>query len=214
MEAGAPDRKTGLRPITVRRLKPVHPTLRGKPVLHLDATLRLALAGVVLPELEVTEIAADAPHMRLRLVTGPFGKGSLCDSAGANAAERRRRANRLGECVDYVRWHARRFERTLVVTYKDVEPAFDGVPGVEVAHFNAIAGLDLWRDVGLLVVVGRPLPGTDDLARMCGGLFGHAPQGGYRKTPKSILMRSGLVRTVRAKTHDETLRAAICDDEV
>lgn len=197
LEIGAEDVRTGVRPLTVRRQKPIHHTLQGKPVLHLDATLRLELARTLLPDLEVSEIAAATPNMHLRLITGPFGKGSLCDGPRADPAERQRRANRRAECVDYVRWHARRFKRTLVVTYKDIEAGFAGIPGVEGAHFNAIAGLDVYRDVGLLIVLGRPLPGTDDLARLSAALFGHVPAGGYRRVLKGVAMRAGPVRGVR-----------------
>ncbi len=215
---GPPDGRTGLHPITVLRLKPIHLALQGKPVLHLDATLRLEIARTLLPRLEMTEIAAEAPHMQLRLVAGPFGKGSLCDSRQANEAERKRRANRLRECVDYVRWHARRCARTLVVTYKDIETAFAGIPGVEVAHFNAIAGLDVYRHVDLLIVIGRPLPGTEDLGRLSAALFGHVPVGSYQSFRKGVQMRSGQVRGVSVRRARRSASGdaacAICDDEV
>ena len=84
----------------------IHHTLTDKPVLHLDATLRPELAGPVLPRLEVTEIAAAAPHMAVTLVSGRFGKSKLCQDPRAGAAENRRRANRLAEGVDYARWQA------------------------------------------------------------------------------------------------------------
>ena len=100
-------RPDGLHEIVVTRLRPVHPDLRGKPVIHLDATLRPEIARTILPRLEVEEIAAEVPHMPLTLVTGSFGKGPLCPDGG-QAPRSRRRANRLRECVDYVRWHARR----------------------------------------------------------------------------------------------------------
>lgn len=207
-----------VRRITVRRQKPIHHTLAGKPVLHLDATLRPELVRTLLPNLRVTEIAAETPHMHLRLITGPFGKGSLCDSPRAAETERQRRANRLAECLDYVRWHSRRFEHTLVITYKDIAADFAGIPGVEVAHFNAIAGLDGYRDTELLIVIGRPLPGSDDLGRLSGALFGHFPEGGYRRMLMGLNMRSGPVRGVRVAAHTddraEVLRAAICDDEM
>lgn len=218
LEIGSEDVKTGGHSLTVRRQKPIHHSLQGKPVLHLDATLRPALARTLLPDLGVTEIAAATPNMQLRLITGPFGKGSLCDSPRAAPVERKRRANRRAESVDYVRWHARRFKRTLVVTYKDIEAEFVGIPGVEVAHFNAIAGLDVYRDVGLLIVIGRPLPSSDDLGRLSGALFGHVPTGRYRRALKGVAMRAGPVHGVRVTVHAdeqaELLRAAICDDEV
>ena len=108
--------------------------------------------------------------------------------------------------------------RVLVVTYKDCEAAFADIPGVEVAHFNAIAGLDAYRDVALLIVIGRPLPRDSDLDPMCGAFFGHVPVGGYRQVLRGVRMRDGTSRTVRVMEHEdemaELLRAAICDDEL
>ena len=220
IEIAAADARTGLREVEVLGVKPVHQNLRSRPMLHLDATLRRDLARAILPELQATHVDAEAPHMQLRLITGAFGKRNLCVDAHADPAEAARRANRLSECVDYVRWHARRLagKRTLVITYKDCEAVFADIPGVEVRHFNAIAGLDAYRDVGLIVVLGRPLPHERDVRRLCASLFGHAAQGGYRVVQRGVRMRSGAARAVRTRAHAdpmaETLRAAICDDEL
>jgi hypothetical protein len=62
--------EAGMHEVVVTGTRAIHPTLRGKPVLHLDATLRPELARTILPDLEVTEIDAAAPHMSVRLVTG------------------------------------------------------------------------------------------------------------------------------------------------
>lgn len=217
-----PDRETGYHVTEMMGVKAIHASMRGKPVLHLDATLRPALAHTVLPHLETHEIVAAAPHMDVRLVGGSFGKGRLCQAADAAPEENRRRANRLRECVDYVRWHARRLApgKVLVITYKQCEPAFSGIPGVSTAHFNAIAGLDAYRDVRLLVVVGRPLPPEPELRILAGAFFGHvpAPSAGYRHAIRGVLMRDGSTRGARAIEHEdeqaEVLRAAICDDEL
>lgn len=217
---GDPDPVTGLHGIAVIGCREFHPNFRSLPVLHLDATLRPEMAGALLPGLEVREIEAATPHMALTLVAGRFGKTRLCQDARASADENARRARKRADCVDYVRWHARRVApgRTLVVTYKDCEAAFEGIPGVEVAHFNAIAGLDAWRDVALLIVIGRVLPRDSDLRAPVAALFGHAIEGGYSHATKGIRMRDGSARAVRVLRHAddkaEILRAAICDDEM
>lgn len=215
---GDPDQRSGLRPIDVLSTKIVHPNLRDLPMVHLDATLRAELAGTVLPNLQVREVAAEATHMWMKLVAGSFGKTTLVPDRHADAAELRRRANRLAECVDYVRWHAARFKSVLVITYKDVEATFDGIPGVATAHFNAIAGLDAYCDVELLIVIGRPLPRDSDLARLSAAYFGYVPEGGYRPVLRGVRLRDGSARTVRTIGHGddraELLRAAICDDEL
>ena len=160
------------------------------------------------------------PHMRLTAVQGSFGKSSLVEDPKAAPDESRRRQNRLRDCVDHVRWEAARVApgRTLVVTYKQIEPAFAGIPGVETGHFKAIAGLDVYKDVALLVVIGRPLPGTDDLGHLTSAYLGHVPTGAYHRVRRGLLMRDGSRRPISAIEHEdplaELMRSAVCDDEV
>lgn len=210
----------GRQAIEMRRVKRVHDSLRGKPVLHLDATLRQSLAEAILPPMEIECIDVSAPHMHLRQVTGSFGKSMICPLPGLPAEELKRRGNRLRECVDYVRWHALRvFPRdVLVVTYQAIEDAFSDIPNVVTAHFNAVAGLDIYKDVVMLISIGRPLPPsqeTEDLARV---LFGGVEESGYVSDRVGLHMRTGRTCGLAAVRHKdgtaETLRAAICDDEM
>ena len=213
-------RTRGRLELIARSVRPLHQSLKARPLLHLDATLRPELLACILPGLEVTAIEATAPHMHLRLVTGRFGKSTLCPAPGLPEEEARRRANRLEECVTYVRWQARRVApgKVLVVTYQGCEAAFQGIPGVVTAHFNAVAGIDAFGDVALLVSIGRPLPAAGDLGYLAGVFFGVVGDGGYRKDFAGVHMRAGGPRSVVAVRHQdaqaETLRAAICDDEL
>ena len=214
------DAKTGLHEVVVLDLHRLHPGFAAKPVLHLDATLRPELAETVLPGLQVSAITAEAPHMSLTAVQGSFGKATLCADPLAATSENQRRANRLQECVDHVRWEARRVApgRVLVVTYMACEAAFLGLPGVDVVHFNAIAGLDAYRDVALLIVIGRPLPPDMALQPLVGGYFGQEAEGGYTQVLRSVPLRNGRQGVLRVMQHEdpqaEILRVAICDDEV
>lgn len=216
----SPDHATGAVSIDVTGLHQIDPALARLPILHLDATLRPGLAETVLPGLEVKEIAADMPHMHLTAVPGSFGKSSLVEDPKASPAENRRRQNRLQECVDYVRWEAARVApgRVLVVTYQAIEPAFSSIPGVSTGHFKAIAGLDVFKDVALLIVIGRPLPASDELAKLTSAYFGHVPAGEYHTVRRGLLMRDGSRRAVSVIEHQdakaELMRAAVCDDEV
>ncbi|SFD42855.1 bifunctional DNA primase/polymerase [Roseivivax sediminis] len=211
---------SGRHPFQLRRIRRLHDSLRGKPVLHLDATLRPDLARTILSGLSIETVDVAAPHMQVRQVQGSFGKSMLCPGQGLAAEERRRRENRLRECVGYVRWHARRVApgRVLVVTYKAIEAAFDGIPNVETAHFNAVAGLDGYKDVSLLVSIGRPLPASNDLEAMAGAYFDRIAEGRYRRDRAGLMMREGPPRGIDVLRHEdsfaETLRAAICDDEL
>lgn len=217
---GAPAGKDGQRAIRTWSRKTMTGELVRLPVLHLDATLRPDLASVVLPGIEVSTITAAAPHQHVRLIHGPFGKSTLCQDGRGAAVERQRRTNRLQEVVDYVRWHALRHGggRCLVITYKDIEQAFAGIPGVETAHYNAVAGLDAWGDIACLFLVGRPLPSSQDLLELTGAIFDHSAFGGYVPSKAGLHHAGSRFASHRVTRHPdalaETLRAAICDDEV
>lgn len=216
----SPDPATGGVTIDVSGLHRIDPALARLPILHLDATLRPGLAQTVLPGLEVTEVAADMPHMHLTAVQGSFGKSSLVVDPKASPTENRRRQNRLQECVDHVRWEAARVApgRVLVVTYQAIEAAFSGIPGVSTGHFKAIAGLDVFKEVALLIVIGRPLPGSDELAKLTSAYFGRVTKGEFQRIRRGLLMRNGSRRAVSVIEHEdpkaELMRAAVCDDEV
>jgi hypothetical protein len=215
-----PDPVTKAVRVQVTGLHTIDESLAHLPILHLDATLRPELVETVLPGLTVTEISAAMPNMHLTAVQGSFGKLTLVEDPKASPDENRRRRNRLQECVDHVRWEVARVSprRVLVVTYKQIEPAFVGIPGVVTGHFKAIAGLDSYKDVALLIVIGRPLPGEDDIANLTSAYLGRLPEGGYRKVRRGVLMRDGSRRAVSAIEHEdpdaELLRAAVCMDEV
>lgn len=215
-----PKDKTGEHGLILHGHKRLAASLSGIPILHLDATLRPELARCILPGLQVTRIEAEQPHMHLTLVAGRFGKTTICPAPDLPPDERQRRQNRLREIVDHVRWEARRVapSMVLVVTNMEIEAAFSRISGVQTAHFNAIAGLDQYRDVRLLIVVGRPLPSSEALIPPTASFFRTLPDGDYRPTTRSVQLRSGEVARLRAIAHEdpkaELLRAAICDDEI
>ncbi|WP_232790403.1 bifunctional DNA primase/polymerase [Pelagovum pacificum] len=194
--------------------------LVDKPVLHLDATLRDDIATRLLPGLKTRIIEAAAPHMSLHLVTGRFGKSAIVPDDRAAPDENARRGRNLSDCVDQVRWHTRRLApgTILVVTYKAIEDAFSDIPGVVTGHFNALAGLDGFRDVRGIFIIGRPLPRDSQLPAPCAALFDLVADGEYRWQTSAVRMRDGSSRAVRVLRHDdevaEIVRAAICDDEL
>ena len=102
------------------------------------------------------------------------------------------------------------------VTREAVEPAFAALPGVDTAHFDAIAGLDCYRSVCRLFVISRRLPGDASLAPRGEAFFGNPLPGGFRWTPAGLWMRDGGSRTVnvqrRSDAEGEVLRPATCDD--
>ena len=217
---GVPQAKDGQRAIRIYQRRRLPVELACLPLLHLDATLRADLASAVLPGVRVVSVDADAPHQHVRLIRGSFGKGSICLDPRAAAAENQRRRNRLQECINYVRWHAQRHApgRILVITYKAIEVAFSDISGVEVAHYNAVAGLDTWGDISALFLIGRPLPQSSDLTELTGVLFDQSVQGSYASCNAGIVLRNGRNSATQVIRHSdpaaELLRSAICDDEI
>ena len=158
--------------------------------------------------------------MQVHLVTGRFGKSTIVPDARAAPGETARREARLRECVDHVRWHARRLApgRVLVITHAAIEAAFADIPGVVTGHFNAMAGLDAFGNVAAVFIVGRPLPPEAGLTDPAAALFEQSPQGRYVWRNSAVRMRDGMSRAVRVPGHAdqiaERIRAAICDDEL
>ncbi len=142
------------------------------PILILDATGRLDILKQFLPnpdrhypmwpELELlAQERPAAPHMTVHQVVGPLSKTSL-DNRPALRRELRD-------------WVALKVAGApaLVITHKDFEDDFRGLPNVEVAHFGKIAGRDSWGHVRYLFIIGRPQAAPDDTRRMAVQLFGH-----------------------------------------
>lgn len=102
-----------------------------------------------------------------------------------------------------------------VITYKDIEPEFER-SGIRTGHFNAIAGLDTFKDVRSLFVIGRPLPDARDLHAMALALTGQAidaEQG--RVETRGVLMADGTGAALNVRAYAdpdlEALRVAITD---
>jgi len=188
------------------------------PILLLDATMPVQVVRHYLPRLEVlAEVKAAAPHMEVNQVVGGWGKTSLVRSDKGAPEENRRRENLVGELVDFARLNSG--GNALVVTYEAIEQQFAG-PGIRTGHFNAIAGLDSFRDVRSLFVIGRPLPDVRELRAMALALTGRPiqPEDGQRETRGGALMAdgTGAAVTVRAYADPdlEALRTAITESEV
>ncbi len=92
------------------------------------------------------------------------------------------------------------------------------VLSVSTGHFNAIAGLDAYKDVRLLIVIGRPLPSAQEVRHMAGAYFGAWTGDRYDRVRAGGRMRDSSVRgasLLRCRDEQaEVLRSAFCDDEV
>lgn len=198
-------------------------SIHEAPALLLDATMPADLVRAYLPQLQVPEaVRVKAPHMEVRQVRGGWGKTTLLPGRlKVTLGEDGKPANlppTLATLRDFVAGESRG-ERSLVITYLDAEAAFAGLPGVETAHFNDVAGRDEWRDVRHLFVIGRPRPRSDQVRVLAAALTGEPVEvaESHRET-RGVRLTEGRSGTVEVRTYAnpaaETVSAAITDAEV
>jgi putative DNA primase/helicase len=154
----------------------IHERIAGLPIVVLDATLNIDIVQKFLPRIKLAlDLEVQAPHERVTQVVGlPVGKASLArlEPGKRRPEEEQRIANKRERLLTVVRRLAAG-RRCVVITNKDLAPLFVGAgENIEVAHFNAIEGIDRWRDVDVLITIGRPMPAPNDVEKMAAALTG------------------------------------------
>jgi putative DNA primase/helicase len=172
---------------------------------------------------EVPEpIEAAVPHVQVRQVLGgPVAARKLkADEDGANRNLRAIRREILRRFVELGR------APLLVVAQKAAADWLrgSGLPaGISVEHFNAVAGLDQYRDVRGLMVIGRTVPSPAAVEAMAGAITGHEPAlvgrgAWYGKAIRGIRMRDGSGVGMECDAHPDTVAEAcrwqICEGEL
>ena len=173
------------------------------PTLLLDANLDLSLVKPYWPNVTLAaDINIEAPHQRIyQVVDRSYSKRYFNlgeddadpDAAPLSPAEQQRRDKRAADGIRHIeRLHAtlcavvRAYapKRTLIVVQQPLElvlkpeppavTAYPLPPTAELAHHNNIAGLDEWKDVACLIVVGRTQPPPFTVERDGEALTGRA----------------------------------------
>lgn len=207
------------------------------PVLHLDATLRPELVTPFLPDIAIVDpVRAREPHVRVRQVLGaPTSAKALAPDAGAPArdqaaAVRRRRemAALIALRARVLRGRARSGKDLLVIGQKAAVDALRslGLPrNAEAVHFNALSGLDRWREVAGMMVLGRTLPAPGTVEALAAALTNRSPVAcngdgawWYARVERRIALAAGGVHAVAGEQHPdptaEAVRWAICEGEL
>ena len=119
-----------------------------------------------------------APFQRVRQAAGSsYSLSHMSPTlAGSEEDKKTRAKNRRNLRAVILRLARESGGRTLVVGNKSVVQAMEFPPHVEVAWFGAVAGRDNWKDVRLIVIVGRAQPSPSDVEWMAGALTGRAVQ--------------------------------------
>jgi len=207
------------------------------PILHLDATLQPELVRPFIPDIDIAEpVMACQPHVRVRQVLGaPTSAKALTPPDDARERDRVTAANHLRDLATWITLRAIEMRGrnpdgpdVLVIGQKaGIEQLKSlGLPGnVATVHFNALSGLDRWRHVAGLIILGRTLPAPATVERLAAAISNRPPLGmgkaagwWYRRVERQIGLSDGEVRAVSGDEHDdplvEAIRWTICEGEL
>jgi hypothetical protein len=170
------------------------------PTLFMDATAKPEVYKAIFPAIgdNVEQVECSAPYMTVRQVTDWRGsrnqiipdkkrdkKENIAHVAHiieARAAEYKGKGKVVdGKQID-----------VLVITYLAAEEILEGIgmpPGVEIAHFGKLVGIDRYKHVACVIIIGGAVKGVDVIERRAELLKGDAldvldhafigPQGGW-----------------------------------
>lgn len=222
-------------PVRVVHLKGRRAVRKGwiAPTLMLDATLNVDLVRPYWPDVELTaELLADAPHQTIRqVVDRAYSKSAIEPLTetmlGYTLEEAKRRARGLRNVHAIVNREARQYggQPVLLVTQKAVREALPAIgpmaPAVDLAHHNAVAGRDQWRDVRSLIVVGRTQPAPASVERLAEALTGRAVEhleGWYGRGDGVRHTATAGAVSIEADRHPdpiaEAIRWQVCEGEL
>jgi len=183
VKCGAVDACEGTTPgATMTFRKPVA-TGWGGVFLTIDATMRPERVRPYLPFLKVAAMPYPAtPYATIRQVLGaPFSKQKLSETDLRDATKVRRAKdvttarNHLREILNYISIRAAQYQRCLVIAQLDIVKRLGemGLPeNVAGVHFNALAGIDKWKDVDYCMILGRTDAGPVAAETMAENLTG------------------------------------------
>jgi DEAD/DEAH box helicase len=201
---------------------------RKVPTLILDATLPdVSILRMWHPQVEVVaDIEVEMPpHVHIRQVIGaPVSQRKLWGTKKKPAKE-----HNLKSIRRYIlqRWLETDRQPMLVICQMDVEHWLKeaGLPdGIAVEHFNAISGLDQYKHVRSLILIGRTIPSPSVVEAFAGALTAVQPTkvattgNWYDRVTRGIRLADGNGIAVECDEHPdpmaEAIRYQICEAEL
>lgn len=161
------------------------------PTIVTSATIKPELLMSVWPHMgRIAEAQAVMPHTTIRQVNDmAFGQSSILGDSVYNRALRRRlkhyiehRAAQAGGLV------------LVVAQMSVIEALGDMPPGVETLHFNALSGVDRYKDARLIIIIGRTQPSPSDVEARAELILGDKIDripAWYDKVPAAMTLADG-----------------------
>jgi hypothetical protein len=224
------ENKAGQRVLRLRSVKPVRKS-RQVPTFIMDATLPdISILRAFFPQVEiVADIDVTMPeHVHVTQIVGaPVSKRRLFRWRKKEPKEGQRNLKAIRRLV--LQWwieHERK--PMLVITQQAIEEWLKkaGLPdGISVEHYNNISGLDRYKDVSSLLLIGRTIPLPARIEAYAGALTGSEPikvpadHRWYPPVERAIRMADGTgILMERCDQHPdpvgEHVRYQICEGEM
>jgi len=183
-----------------------------KPKMMLDATTAPELVRVWCPKLEVADIEVSAPHQHVVQVTGKeFGRAWFRTESNVRAIAdlvTSELARTAGDVLVITQKEPRDLvEAMLLARFKGALPK-----RLHLAHHGNLTGIDRWRDVATILVVGRPavdrLTGERLAEVIRGGAVArvaNADSGWWPQAEAGLRMADGTGQRVETSRHPDPL---------
>ena len=189
-------------------------TISNAPTLLIDADLEAVIARRFLPHIaDPVVIEARRSTARVTQITDRTVSREFIAYAGDNEAKAKTARNNAGKLYDLISAEAQAAAPgdVLCVTYAATEEALRAMPtiaNVDFGHFNAIRGLDHWRDVATVIVAGRIQPGPAEMETNARALLYRSDlklsyTGQYIDVQRGIRMADGSAVAVRVHAHPD-----------
>ena len=145
-------------------------------VLIIDGSANELIIKQWFPDLRMTAIAAPRNARVVQCCTTRCSTTSLVPKRNTDPASKKAARKRLRQLQAFVLRTAGQFKKVLVVGPQaitgnpraKVKPLLRVPPNVELAHFNAVRGIDKWKDHDAIILVGRnepPIEAVEEIAR-------------------------------------------------
>jgi putative DNA primase/helicase len=225
------ENKDGKRVLKVRGVKPVRKS-RRLPTFIMDATLpHISILRAWFPQVEiVADIDVVMPeHVHVTQILGaPVSKKRLFRWRKKEPKDGARNLKAIRRLV--LQWWIEHERKSMLVICQEAVEEWlkkAGLPNeISVEHYNNISGLDRYKDVGSLLLIGRTVPLPVAVEAYAGALTGREPirvpadQWWYPSVKRAIRLADGTsgVLVERCDQHPdgvgEHVRYSICEGEM